>query len=155
SKVPRDLETICLKCLHKDPQRRYATAAALAEDLHRFQRGEPIAARRAGPLERTAKLVRRHPTPSAMLAASLLLAVALVGGCLFFVVQRAHQRDAVGADLREVAALQGQARWEEARAVLERAEVRLNGGGPGDLREQLGRARHDLDLVIELDRIRL
>jgi serine/threonine-protein kinase len=154
-RVPRDLETICLKCLRKDPRRRYATAAALAEDLQRFQRHEPILARPAGLPERLAKWVRRHPTLSAMLAVTLLLAVALVVGGLLLVVQRAHQRDAVGADLREAAALQSQARWEEAGAVLKRAEARLDQGGPDDLREQLGRARHDLELVIELDRIRL
>jgi serine/threonine-protein kinase len=154
-KVPRDLETICLKCLHKDPPRRYATAVALAEDLRRFQRGEPIVARPAGIPERTAKWVRRHPSQTAMLAASLLLAVALAGGGLRLVVQRARLRDAVGADLREVATLQEQARWAEARAVLQRVEARLDRGGPDDLRSQLGRARHDLDLVAELDRIRL
>jgi eukaryotic-like serine/threonine-protein kinase len=155
AKVPRDLETICLKCLHKDPARRYTTAAALAEDLHRFQRGEPIAARRAGRLERTAKWVRRHPTPSAMLAASLLVAAALVGVSFELVVQQAHQRDSVEADLKELAGLQENARWAGARAVLERAEAGLGGGGPDDLRRRLGQARRDLDLVIELDKIRL
>jgi len=155
SKVPRDLETICLKCLRKDPERRYVTAAALAEDLHRFERGEPIAARRAGLLERTGKWVRRHPTQSALLVASLLFAVMLVAASLWLVVQQAHQRDAVKADLNELAGLQERARWTEARAALERAKARFGGGGPGDVRRRLGQARRDLDLVIQLDAIRL
>src|SRR5262249_41415155 len=115
-KVPRDLETICLKCLHKEPQRRYATAAALAEDLERLGRGEPIAARPVGLLERSGKWVRRHPTTSALLAASLVLMVMLVGASLWLVVQQAHQRDAVEADLKELAGLQDSARWAKARA---------------------------------------
>src|SRR5579864_2532130 len=109
AKVSRDLETICLKCLDKDPKRRYATAAAFAEDLHRFQRGEPIVARPAGVLERIGKWVRRHPNQSALLATILLFAGTLVCGSLWLAVQQAHQRSAVVADLKEVAGLQEQA----------------------------------------------
>src|SRR5262249_38251830 len=121
-------------------ERRYATAAALAEDLHWFQRGEPIAARPAGLLERTGKLVRRHPTGSAMLAASLLLAVLLVGVGFWLVVQQTEKRHAVETDLKELAALQDRARWGEARATLERAEARLGGAGPDDLRRRIAQA---------------
>jgi serine/threonine-protein kinase len=154
-KVPRDLETVCLKCLHKGPQRRYPTAAALAEDLERFGQGEPIAARPASLPERTGKWVRRHPTTTAMLAASLLLVGMMLGASLWLVAQQAQWRNAVEADLKEVAGLQDSARWAEARAALERAEARLGGGGPDDLRRRLGQARRDLDLVIQLDAIRL
>jgi WD40 repeat protein len=72
--VPRDLERICLKCLEKDPRERYATAAALADDLARWRAGETISVRPAGPVERAAKWARRRPTAAAAWALGLLAA---------------------------------------------------------------------------------
>jgi TolB-like protein/predicted Ser/Thr protein kinase/Flp pilus assembly protein TadD len=77
-KVDRDISTICLKCLEKDPKRRYSSALALAEDLERWPRHEPIQARRTGIFTRGRKWVRRNPT-SALLAASLVALAAAAG----------------------------------------------------------------------------
>jgi TolB-like protein len=77
-KIDRDLSTICIKCLEKDPLRRYSSALALAEDLERWLKHEPILARRTGILSRAKKWVRRNPT-STLLAASLIALAAAAG----------------------------------------------------------------------------
>src|SRR5213079_2773086 len=77
-KIDRDLSTICLKCLEKDPKRRYPSALALAEDLERWLKHEPISARRTGLVTRGRKWVRRNPS-SALLAACLVALAAAAG----------------------------------------------------------------------------
>jgi TolB-like protein/Flp pilus assembly protein TadD len=76
-KIDRDLSTICLKCLEKDPLRRYASALALAEDLERWLKEEPIQARRAGVVIRANKWMRREPAIAVAVALSLALAAAV------------------------------------------------------------------------------
>jgi hypothetical protein len=86
-KTPRDLETICLKCLAKEPAKRYESAAALAEDLRRFQANEPITARPAGVWDRAAKWSGRNPLAAAwLLATPVMLLIGpiqgIVAGCM-------------------------------------------------------------------------
>ncbi len=78
--VPPDLETLCLKCLEKEPARRYQTAQALAEDLDRFLRAEPIRARRIGPTARLWRWCRRKPVVATLGSATLLLLLAVAIG---------------------------------------------------------------------------
>ena len=98
--VPRDLETICLKCLEKEPGRRYASAAALAEDLRRFLDGRPIAARPVGAIGRLRRWGRRNPTLAATTAA-LVLAFALGTPTLFGLWLRARADHARAETERE------------------------------------------------------
>jgi TolB-like protein len=82
-KVDADLATICLKCLEKDPRRRYESAAALADDVERWLRHEPISARRTGKFARTGKWIRRNPATAVLVPALAALVAAL--GVIFWI----------------------------------------------------------------------
>ena len=93
-KIDRDLGTICLKCLQKDPKRRYSSALALAEDLERWLKHEPIQARRTGFFTRGQKWIQRNPT-SALLAACLV-ALATAAGWIIWESELIRQPRATG-----------------------------------------------------------
>jgi len=98
AQVPRDLETICLKCLEKSAGKRYGTAAEMADELDRYLRGEPILARRIGPLGRTWRWARRNPAIAAAIVATfLILAIATVVSSSFAIVARLEQQRRVDA----------------------------------------------------------
>ena len=81
--MPRDLETICLKCLEKEPARRYATAQGLAEELARYLAGEPIQARPLGPAGKAWRWCRRKPQLASLAAVAALLFVSGFAGVLW------------------------------------------------------------------------
>jgi serine/threonine-protein kinase len=82
AKVPRDLEVICLKCLDKDPRRRYANAQVVADDLRAWQENRPILARPSGRLEKSVKWARRRPAIAALSALVVLVSLIGMGGIL-------------------------------------------------------------------------
>jgi hypothetical protein len=95
-KVPRDLETICLKCLQKEIGKRYATAAELGEDLRRFESGEPFSARPVGRVERLWRWCRRNRKVAALCGALGVLLVAWSAtSTLLYRLARANERDAL------------------------------------------------------------
>jgi serine/threonine-protein kinase len=166
TKVPRDLATICLKCLHEEPERRYPSAAALADDLKRFCEGRPIRARLPSLGGRLYRWARRNPAAAALVATALALVGLASGGGLWLARQQAerreetarrewHQSEAAETALEKAADLEKQGRWPEARAVLEGALTLLDTSAPAELRERLRGALADIETAAELEEIRL
>lgn len=144
---PRDLDTICLKCLEKSPANRYQTAADLADDLHRFLRGEPIAARAATPLEQLVSWARRNPLPTTIALGAIVM-LALLAGVMAWTTYRNYQtiqaiqhRGMRVQDLRgeiryldevltnscSLAAVTGEPRWEDRyRSYLPQLDAAIN-----------------------------
>src|SRR5581483_11887799 len=122
--VPRDLGTVCLKCLEKDPHQRYPTAAELRADLDRFLADRPVLARRPGPAERAWRWVARNPLPSSF---AFLFAVSLLAGTatsIGFAVRANREADAARREGDRAAREAEAARREEARAARN-ADLRL------------------------------
>jgi tetratricopeptide (TPR) repeat protein len=138
--VPRDLETVCLKCLERDPRRRYASARALADDLESFLDGRPIRARPLGVWGRAGKWCRRRPAVAALLGVSAAAAVAL--GLVLWSQGAAERRRLADARAEARAALAGgraaflEGDWKEALAHLDRALGRAAAPELADLRPE-------------------
>jgi hypothetical protein len=115
--VPRDLETICLKCLKKDPGQRYASALELADDLKRFLEGAPIRARPGGPIERLWKWAKRHRALVAAAAACLLVASANLALSIGWVLRDQAVRQVEGERQMDAARQEATARRDVERLV--------------------------------------
>jgi WD40 repeat protein/tRNA A-37 threonylcarbamoyl transferase component Bud32 len=133
--LPRDLETICLKCLEKDISRRYPTGQALADELGRFLRGEPILARPLGRAGKVVKWCRRNPRlVSAIGVAALILLVGLLG---------------VLSEWRRADAQRARAEADEYVFAMYSAQQALKANNPGRARELLNRYRPESQAKVQ------
>jgi len=117
-RVARDLETICLKCLHKEPQKRYSSAAELADDLRRYLANRPIRARRTPLWERGAKWIRRRPATATLAGLGVAAVMALVATGRIEAERVAGLGARCDQELFTAQAEVAKERWADARLIL-------------------------------------
>jgi tetratricopeptide (TPR) repeat protein len=157
-KVPVDVETICLKAMEKDPDRRYQTAGQMAEDLRRFVNRFAISAKRAGPVTRAIKWARRRPAVAAL--GLVVIAVSIIGVGLGYRSHRAEEKARIAdgqraLDQAQIEILCG--RYDHVEPWLEQAEVcdvdpgriRVLRGAAALERREIETAVHELELAVE------
>jgi serine/threonine-protein kinase len=120
ARMPRDLETICLKCLEKEVARRYPSALALAEDLERFVNDEPIRARPVGPAGQAMRWARRRPAAAALVGVSGLALVAALAGSLLYNFKQDQWNNQEKHLNQQLASLADSEKQKAAEAVAER-----------------------------------
>jgi serine/threonine protein kinase len=133
--VPLDLQTICLKCLEKDPRQRYSTAAELADDLERFLQKRPILARPVGPIGKTWRWARRNPTTAFFASLSIFSLTLLVAGSILFAFNQNRLREK-SEELKLIAQVNerlANKRFEEIRDKFFR-ELEISSSGFDELR---------------------
>ncbi|MEZ6143595.1 MAG: protein kinase [Zavarzinella sp.] len=123
SKLPRDLETICLKCLQKSPAKRYATAEELADDLQRFILGEPVSARPISVRERAIKWVKRHTAATVLIATSVVTFLVLLIVSIYFNFRLQNAADQISLEADQARQAQAQLRLEKSRAEEKQKEA--------------------------------
>lgn len=123
AKVHRDLETICLKCLEKEPGKRYPTAQVLGERLRQFIDGKPIPDRPIGNVERSWRWCRRNPPLASVVGLSLFLVVALVVSSVVFGIQQGKISDQLRSTLQESQRQKALSTWDYARQLCVSGEI--------------------------------
>jgi len=124
--VPRDLDTICRKCLEKEPAQRYRDCQGLAEDLGRFLDGEPVSVRPAGPRERLLKWARRNPVVAGLTAAVALTLLLGATAASYFAVRADHEASQARTDRNRADEEAGKARAEKTRAEEQRDRAEMS-----------------------------
>jgi WD40 repeat protein/tetratricopeptide (TPR) repeat protein/tRNA A-37 threonylcarbamoyl transferase component Bud32 len=151
-RCPKDLETICLKCLRKEPGKRYASAEALADDLRAYLEGRPIQARPVGRLERGRRWCQRNPLPAALTGAVAFLVLAGAVGALVAIIQISTARVNEKQRATEAAASAAEANYEAARAIHNAARAKDEEKKAKDAAEKEKAARFEAERVADENR---